>query len=270
MIKKIFFSIEIVIFIFLILFILICPFFISKDPYITNALNSCLPPSIDNFFGTDEVGRDIFSRMMYGGRITIIIGIISSLFSCIIGTLMGVLSGYMKGKIDLFISQIINLSLAFPSLLLAIAISIILPQGIFSVILALTLTGWASFARIIRSQVLIIRNAEYILAAKTLGSSKWQIMYKHILPNCLNIIIVSFSLQLGSFMLAESGLSFLGLGILQPYPTLGGMISLGRDYLFTAPWIPIFPGFLIGFIVLLCNSAGDKLQSIIDPKRRSL
>jgi len=243
------------------------PFIMSINPLHTNLTKICTSPDSVNFLGTDEVGRDIFSRMLYGGRATFFIGLITTLSACLIGTIIGLTAGYYGGKIDLICTQIIDISLAFPSLLLAIGISIILPAGWGAVIIALSLTGWASFARIIRSQTLQLKKNDYITAAKSLGSSDLKIIFYHIMPNCLNLIIVTSTMKMGSFMLAESGLSFLGLGVPPPYPTLGGMISSGRDYLFSAPWITIFPGILIAIIVLAANMFGEKMAIIFNPKR---
>ena len=180
---------------------------------------------------------------------------------------MGILAGFFGKKIDFIFSQCMDISLAFPSLLLAIGISIVLPAGFFSIVLALSLAGWAPFARLIRSQTLMIKKNDYLLAGIVLGSSSWTRCVKHILPNCLSLMITSATLNMGSFMLAESGLSFLGLGISPPYPTLGGMVSSGRDFLFVSPWIPLIPGFLIGGLVLFCNYLGEWVQKMNDPKR---
>lgn len=253
-------------FIFLIALFLLGPFLSTQSPLDTHPEIACQAPDLNHFLGTDEIGRDVLSRMFYGGRITILIGLGTTLFSCLLGTVLGLLSGYYGGKTDLLISQLIDVSLAFPSLLLAIGLSIILPQSGYSVIIAISLTGWAGFARLIRSHSLVLKHAEYVLASKSLGSSNLKIIFTHILPNSFFLLIVSASLRLGSFMLAESGLSFLGLGVPPPYPTLGGMISSGRDYLLHSPWIPLFPGILIGVIVLACNLFGEELQKVFNPK----
>ncbi|EKD27306.1 MAG: hypothetical protein ACD_79C00764G0001 [uncultured bacterium] len=250
--------------------ILIFPYLMKLDPFATNPSIACSVPSIKYWLGTDEVGRDIFSRIIHGSRITIFIGIITAVLSCLIGTIIGLISGYFEGKTDLVITQVVDIALAFPSLLLAIGISIILSSGVFSVIIAITISGWAGFARLLRSHVLVLKKADYILAAKALGSSHYKIILKHIIPNSIFLIIVSCSLRLGSFMLAEAGLSFLGLGVPAPYPTLGGMISSGRDYLLISPWMPLIPGLVIGIIVLLCNIMGDEIQKIYDPKGNEL
>ena len=245
---------------------LLAPFIATIDPLHTDLTKICTSPDNINLLGTDEVGRDIFSRMLFGGRATFFIGLMTTIFACLIGAFVGLIAGYFGGKIDLICTQVIDISLAFPSLLLAIGFSIILPAGWFSVITALAVTGWASFARIIRSQTLVLKKNDYITAARSLGSSNLKIMFYHILPNCLNLIIVTSTMKMGSFMLAESGLSFLGLGVPPPYPTLGGMISSGRDYLFSSPWITILPGILIAIIVLIANMLGERIAVILNPK----
>ncbi len=246
---------------------LLAPFFAPFDPLQTDMLAVCQAPSMKHWFGTDDVGRDILSRMLYGARVTIGIGLTATFLACVIGTVLGLLSGYYGGKTDLVLNQLVDIALAFPALLLAIGITVVLPPGVFSVLLALGLASWGDFARLIRSQTLVLKNAPFVLAAKVLGSSSRSICFRHILPNCFSLIVVSASLKMGTFMLAESGLSFLGLGLPPPSPTLGGMIAAGRDHLMTSPWIPLIPGILIAGIVLLANFLGEMLQKKMDPKR---
>ena len=257
-------------FIVLIFFFVLCmtlPFCVQNSPFDTHLNSTFKSPSLVHFLGTDELGRDIFSRICYGARTTLLIGVFSVTLASILGTVLGLIAGFWGGKIDLLICQCIDISLAFPSLLLAIGITVVLPPGFFSVVLALGLTGWASFTRLIRSETLVLKNLDYVSASKSLGGNSLYIIIQHILPNCIYLLIVSISLQLGSFMLAESGLSFLGLGIPQPNPTLGGMIASGKDYLYSSPWIPLIPGILIALVVLFVNLIGDGIQKQLDPKR---
>jgi peptide/nickel transport system permease protein len=253
-------------------FLLLCLLFIFSpllapcDPLQTNPALACVAPGRLHLLGTDELGRDLLSRMLYGSRTTLLIGFLATLFSCLIGTFLGLFAGYYSGKTDLILTQIMNLALAFPSLLLAIGISVVLPAGFFSIVMALSLAGWGDFGRLIRGQTFVLKNKEYVTAAKALGSPSLKIIFRHILPNCIPLLIVSVSMKLGTFMLAEAGLSFLGLGIPAPYPTLGGMISSGRDMLITSPWIPLLPGLLISFMVLAFNLLGEILQTILDPR----
>lgn len=246
---------------------MILPFWIKTSPLDTHLNSAFMPPSLMHYLGTDELGRDLFSRICFGARTTLLIGFFSVTLASFLGTFLGLIAGYWGGKVDLLICQCIDISLAFPSLLLAIGITVVLPPGFFSVVLALGLTGWASFTRLIRSETMVLKNMDYVLASKSLGGNSLYIVIRHVLPNCIYLLIVSISLQLGSFMLAESGLSFLGLGIPQPNPTLGGMIASGKDYLYTSPWIPLFPGILIALIVLFVNLIGDGIQKQLDPKR---
>lgn len=256
----------IILFIIFILTILILPYFAPFNPLSTNSDFTCKLPNFKFLLGTDEIGRDIFSRILFGARTTIIIGLLSAIFACLIGSFLGLISGFFGGIIDLIISYIIDIALAFPSLLLAIGISIVLPQGLLSTILSISLTSWAGIARVIKNETSIIKNFDYVLSARALGTSKFKIILKHILPNCMPLIIISTTLQLGTLMLAESGLSFLGLGIPAPYPTLGGMISSGRDCLLLYPWIPILPGIIIALIVLLSNVFGELIQNMLNPR----
>ena len=253
--------------IILFLFCMAFPFFLHTSPLDTHLNAAFKPPSFSHWLGTDELGRDIFSRICFGARTTLLIGVFSVAFASVLGTILGLFAGFWGGKIDIFICQCIDISLAFPSLLLAIGITVVLPPGFFSVVIALGLTGWASFTRLIRSETLVLKNMDYVSASKSLGGDSFYIVFRHILPNCVYLLIISISLQLGSFMLAESGLSFLGLGIPQPNPTLGGMIASGKDYLYSSPWIPLFPGILIALIVLFVNLIGDGIQKQLDPKR---
>jgi ABC-type dipeptide/oligopeptide/nickel transport system permease subunit len=206
--------------------------------------------------------------MAVGARTSLVIGLLATLLSGAAGTLLGLLAGYFGGKTDLLISRLIDVALAFPSLLLAIGISVVLPPGGLSVVVAISMTGWASFARLLRSRTIVLKRADYAVAGKVLGSSSFRILFRHVFPNCAAVLVVSASLKLGSFMLAESGLSFLGLGVPPPYPSLGWMIASGRDYLITAPWVPLLPGILIAALVLAANLAGESLEKHLDPKRR--
>jgi peptide/nickel transport system permease protein len=221
-----------------------------------------LKPNKDFLFGTDDRGRDIFSRVFYGSIISIRISLITLLFTLIIGLLVGLFSGYFGGKIDLILMMIVDIFLSFPSLLLAIAIAAILKPSELTVILALTLVNFASFSRIIRSKVLEIKNKEYIISLIALGASNLRIIFKHILPNCFSIIIVVSTFNIAVFILSESTLSFLGLGLDQKIPTLGSMISQSKHLLKLYPWQWIFPGFIIFILVLSFNLLGNGLKKI--------
>jgi len=224
-----------------------------------------LSPSFKHPCGTDSKGRDILSRILWGGRISLSISLSAALGSILIGLFFGLISGYFGGKLDTFITMIIDLTLAFPSLLLAIGITVVLPPGIYTVVIALALVGWASFARLIRGLTIAQKESLFVEASRSIGCSTQRIIVRHILPNTLSPILVAFSLKIGSFILAESALSFLGLGVQPPTPTWGSMISLNRIYINSAPWMIIFPGLAIAITTFAFNILGDSLRDYLDP-----
>lgn len=230
------------------------------DPYEIDLERLKEPPSGAHLFGTDEKGRDIFTRILYGGRFSLGVAVIAAFISFIAGFLIGTLSGYMGGRIDFIITALIDLLLAFPSLLLAIGISVIMPQSVFTVMIALSLTEWPGFARLIRGYVMKIKEENYIYSARVIGCGEVRILFKHIMPQCFSIGLVYVSMKLGGFILSESALSFLGLGAQPPVPTWGSMVSSGRVYILGEPWIVIFPGLFIGVTALCFNILGDVLQ----------
>jgi ABC-type dipeptide/oligopeptide/nickel transport system permease subunit len=246
----------------------LAPLLSPYDPLSINLDSLKLPPSGSHLFGTDSKGRDVLSRVIFGARYSLLIGFAVTFTSITFGIIVGALAGYFRGKTDIIITMLIDLVLAFPSLLLAIGISVALPPGIMSVFLALTLVGWAPFARLIRGIVLSLRESQFVDAAKVIGCSPLRILFLHIIPNCLPITIVAASLKIGSFILSESALSFLGLGIQPPTPTWGSMVSLNRTYLLSSPWMIIFPGLAIMVTVLVFNILGDFLRDYLDPHLR--
>jgi peptide/nickel transport system permease protein len=244
---------------------LLAPLLAPHDPLSINLASIRQPPSREYLFGTDTIGRDVFSRVISGGRYSLLIGLGATGFSLALGLLAGVCAGYCGGKIDLALTAVTDLFLAFPSLLLAIAISVVLPPGVFSIVIALCAVGWASFARLFRGMVIACRESLFVDAARAIGCSGLRIICLHILPHCLPIALVAASLKVGSFILAESALSFLGLGIQPPLPTWGAMVSLYRAYLPSAPWMILFPGCAIALTVFACNMFGDALRDRLDP-----
>jgi peptide/nickel transport system permease protein len=223
-------------------------------------------PDGTHLLGTDSKGRDILSRVVYGTRISLGVGLIASALSLGIGVFFGLIAGYFGGKVDAACSQIFDIFLAFPSLLLAIGISAVMPAGLVSAMLAITLVGWAGFARLVRSITLSLKEQTYVEASQALGASPARILYRHILPNALPLIIVAGSLRVGGFILLEAALSFLGLGVQPPTPTWGSMISLNRAYINSAPWMVIVPGLAISFTVISFNIIGDFLRDKLDPR----
>jgi ABC-type dipeptide/oligopeptide/nickel transport system permease subunit len=224
------------------------------------------PPSMSHPFGTDNKGRDILSRVLYGARVSLSVGLLAGALSMALGLLFGLLSGYFSGRIDRGIMILTDLTLAFPSLILAIGITVILPPGIYTVLIALATVGWASFARLIRGVVLSVKEFPYIEAARAMGCNRFRILINHILPQCVPLALVAMGLKLGGFILLESALSFLGLGAQPPTPTWGSMISLNRIYIHSAPWMVIFPGLAIALTTISFNILGDALRDYLDPR----
>lgn len=218
------------------------------------------PPSLKHLFGTDSKGRDVFARVLYGGRVSISVALLAAVLSMGIGLVIGLVSGYLGGKADAVIMAFVDLVLAFPSLLLAIGISVIMPPGIYTVMIAIAAVGWAPFARLIRGHVLSLSGMSFVEAAQAIGCSAKRIMFVHILPQCLPLVIVMFGLKLGGYILTEASLSFLGLGAQPPTATWGSMISSSRVYILSAPWMVIFPGLAITVTSLGFNMLGDLLS----------
>jgi peptide/nickel transport system permease protein len=224
------------------------------------------PPNKAHILGTDSIGRDIYARILYGARISLTVGVVAAFLSLCIGIFFGLISGYFGGRLDSVLSQFFDIFLAFPSLLLAIGISAVMPAGLTSAMLAITLVGWAGFARLVRGITLSLKEQTYVEASRALGATPARILTKHILPNALPLIIVAGSLRVGGFILLEAALSFLGLGVQPPTPTWGSMISLNRAYINSAPWMVIFPGMAISITVISFNILGDFLRDKLDPR----
>jgi peptide/nickel transport system permease protein len=252
--------------ILLVLMAIVGPFLVTYDPDTADLNSLKQPPSKAHFLGTDSIGRDILSRLVYGSRISLSVGIIASFLSLAIGIFFGLTAGYFGGRADTILSQLFDIFLAFPSLLLAIGISAVMPPGLTSAMLAITLVGWAGFARLVRGITLSLKEQTYVEASRALGAAPARILYRHILPNALPLILVAGSLRVGGFILLEAALSFLGLGVQPPTPTWGSMISLNRAYIHSAPWMVIFPGLAISITVISFNILGDFLRDKLDPR----
>jgi peptide/nickel transport system permease protein len=249
---------------------ILAPWIATHDVGATNLSLRYLPPSSQYFFGTDSTGRDIFSRVVFGARISLKVGIVVVAVSAIVGTLLGALAGYYGGWIDRIISgYVFNVFLAFPGLLLAIAMVAFLGAGLDKLIFALCIIGWVGYARLIRGQVLKVREYDFVQAARALGASDARILLIHILPNAIQPLIVQASLGMAGAVLSEAALSFLGLGVPPPAPSWGVMIEEARDLstLQAAPHALIFPGVAIALTVLAFNFIGDGLREYLDPRQ---
>jgi peptide/nickel transport system permease protein len=225
-------------------------------------------PSAEHWFGTDATGRDVFARVVYGARISLEVGFAVVVISALVGTILGALSGYYGGWVDRFVSgYVFNVFLAFPGLLLAIALVAFLGKGLDKLILALCIIGWVGYARLIRGQVLKVREYDFVQAARALGAGDLRILIWHILPNAIQPLIVQASLGMAGAVLAEASLSFLGLGVQEPYPSWGKMIDDARG-METAPHALLFPALFIALTVLAFNFIGDGLREYLDPRQR--
>ncbi len=241
------------------------PFLAPYDPYEQNLMKMTLPVGTEgHLLGTDNFGRDILSRLIFGSRISLTVGLSSVLFGLLIGVTLGLIAGYYK-KLDNIIMRLIDIMLSFPGVLLALAIIAMLGPGLINVIIAISIWSIPTFTRLVRSQVLQIKEYEYVLAAEALGVKDHVILIKHILPNCIGPIIVYATLRIASAILSAAALSFLGLGAQPPLPEWGAMVSAGRSFIYNAPHMIIVPGLAIMMLVLSFNLVGDGLRDAFDP-----
>ena len=240
---------------------LICPY----DPYVQDLRNALAKPSAEHILGTDSFGRDLFTRIVYGARISLIIGLIPSVIAIIIGTVMGLMAGFLGKTADFIIMRIADIVLSFPSLLLAMVIMYTLGASLLNLFIALSIINWGMTARTVRAQTLQLREKEFVEAARSVGVKNWTIMFRHILPNCIPSLIVIFTLDIPSAIMSEASLSFLGVGAKPPEASWGLMVSENKDNLTKAPWVAIFPGIAIMLLVLAFNFVGDAMRDALDP-----
>lgn len=245
---------------------LLAPFIASYDPLQMNFDELLAPPSRTHLMGTDVLGRDIFSRVIYGSRYALVIGLAVVTLQMVFGAMLGLVAGYFGGPIDSLIMRLVDIIWSIPALVLALALAGAFGGGIPVMILAIAVTGWGQFTRLVRGQVLSLRELEYVSAARAIGASSWRIIFSHILPNSLGPVIVYGTLEMPAAILWSASLSFLGVGAQPPTPEWGAMIAEGRAFISYAWWISTFPGIAIMIVALGFNFVGDGLRDALDPR----
>ncbi|MEE9518641.1 MAG: nickel transporter permease [bacterium] len=245
------------------------PYISPYDPTAIRLAEGLSGPSITHPLGQDKLGRDILSRIIYGARISLYVGVATVMLSALVGTVVGAVSGYAGGVVDEVVMRLIDVLLAFPGILLAVAVMAILGPSLNNIVIALTVLGWVGYARLVRGQVLALREFEFVQAARALGADARRIIARHLVPNVLGPVIVQATFGMAGAIVAEAGLSFLGLGTQPPTPSWGSMLNDGREFLLTTPHLTTFPGLAIMTVVLGLNFLGDGLRDILDPKSRA-
>ncbi|RJS88940.1 D,D-dipeptide ABC transporter permease [Candidatus Bathyarchaeota archaeon] len=257
-----------ILFLIFITIAIVAPIIAPYDPFEMRLSEAFQPPSWKHPFGTDEMGRDILSRVLWGSRISLRVGVTVVLTALCIGTILGGIAGYVGGVVDEVIMRITDLVLAFPSMILALALAAALGPGLNNAMIAISVTWWPWYARLVRGQVLSIREAGFVEASRCVGASGFRILFRHILPNAFGPVIVNASMDFGWTILTAAALGFLGIGAQPPQPEWGLMISVGRIYFMDKPWIATFPGLAIFLVVLASNLIGDGLGEILNPRLR--
>ncbi|MBR0368834.1 MAG: ABC transporter permease [Clostridia bacterium] len=253
-----------IIILLIILAAVFAPLITRYDPNALNLANMRKPPSAEHWFGTDDMGRDVFARVIYGGRLSLMIGFVPSVISLVLGTALGLMAGYLGKHVDALIMRLADVVLAFPSLLLAMVVMYTLGSSILNMFIALSIINWAGTARVVRAQTLSLKEKEFVEAARSMGVSRFKIVFKHILPNCLPNLIVLFTLDIPGAIMWESSMSFLGVG--DPNAASWGlMVSQGKSYAYMCPWLILAPGLAILVTVMAFNFLGDGLRDAIDP-----
>ncbi|MCC7372004.1 MAG: ABC transporter permease [Chloroflexi bacterium] len=257
-----------------ILIAILAPVLAPADPQDQMLTNRLKPPvwltggTSEHILGADNLGRDILSRLLYGARVSILVGAATVTACAVLGSTLGAIAGYWRGRVDASLMLVLDIWMAFPSLVLAIALSAALGPSLGNLILALVLTGWVAYCRVVRGEVLSLREREFVLAARVCGASGARIVARHLLPNVLAPILVLATLEMATVIIAEAALSFLGLGVQADQPTWGGMLNDGRQFLRQAWWLATFPGIAISLLVLGINLFGDGLRDALDPRLR--
>jgi len=250
------------------------PWIAPHDPSRINPEARLTPPawtvggSSTYLLGTDSTGRDLLTRIIYGARISLIVAVLGIAVSACFGTLMGLLAGYFGGPVDMIIMRIVDVMMSLPVLFIALALASVIPSGMGIVILIVSVFGWSHFARIVRGEVLSLKERDFVALAKVAQAGPWRIMLRHILPNLVNTLTVLVTLDVGGVIMFEAAFSFIGFGVQPPTPSWGNMLSEGQNYLTTAWWIATFPGLALMAMVFSCNFIGDWLRDALDPKLR--
>lgn len=253
----------------------LAPVIAPHDPALQTLSNRLAPPaflaggSSDYLLGADNLGRDILSRMIHGARVSIIVGLVTVTICAVLGSFLGAIGGYLGGRVDYLLVLFLDIWMAFPFLVLAIAMSAVLGPGLLNLILALVLSGWVAYCRIVRGEVMSLRERDFVVAATVVGASGGRIIARHLIPNVLGPILVLATLEMATVIIAEAALSFLGLGVQASQPTWGGMLNDGRAFLQQAWWLATFPGLAISILVLSINLFGDGLRDVLDPRLRN-
>jgi peptide/nickel transport system permease protein len=242
------------------------PFLCPYDPFAQELARRLEAPSLAHPLGLDELGRDILARLLQGARISLMVGVAVVSVSSVVGMVFGSMAGYFGGRVDDVISRVIDVLMAFPGILLAIALVAVLGPSLVNVVLALSIIGWVGYARLVRGQALRAREFEFVQAARACGASSARVIVRHILPTAIPVVVVQATLGMAGAIIAEAALSFLGLGVQPPTPSWGTMLDAGRAHLFDAPHLTIFPGLAIATLVLGFNFLGDGLRDRVDPK----
>jgi len=245
------------------------PFVAPHDPVASDFAAGLKPPGTPGHpWGTDQLGRDLLSRVLYGARIALFIGFCTVLVTAVVGGLLGLLAGFFGGWPGTVLMRIVDVQLSFPFILLALTINAIVGLGLRNIIISLSVAGWVVYARVVRGEVLSVKQREYVQAAQALGTGRGRILFRHVLPNVAPSIIIVASLQFSQFIVAEAAISFLGFGVQPPTPAWGSMLSESRDFLYVAWWLAAFPGGALALTALGINLVGDWLRDVLDPKFR--
>jgi peptide/nickel transport system permease protein len=250
------------------LFAVLAPFVSPHDPVEPDLKNILTEPSVSHPFGTDTLGRDVFSRVVYGSRISLLVGFVSVGIATLIGLLIGAVSGYYGGIIDEAVMRFVDLMMCFPTFFLILAVIALLEPSIWNIMIVIGLTNWMGIARLVRAEILSLKSKEFVMAAKAQGFSESRIILRHVLPNALSPVYVVATLGIGGAILTESALSFLGIGVQPPTPSWGNILTQAKDNIEVAWWLSLYPGLAIFFTVMGYNLLGEGLRDVFDPRRR--